>query len=236
VSPARPWDDPRVASGFRAQLARREERLGAGEAQLGWKVGFGSPESLERLRLAAPLVGFLLRETLVDPGGTVSVAGWTKPVAEPEIAVWLDRDLPGGSGREGVRAAIGALGPALELADVTFAPDDVERILAENIYARAVALGPPNAAGAGGGVHGLRPRLLLDGREVAVTDDPQALTGELVAVVGQVADLLEAFGLRLAAGDVVIAGSVVPPLALREGGRLRFELGVLGDLELEIEA
>lgn len=234
MSPARPWDDPRVASGFRAQLARREKRLGAGEAHLGWKVGFGSPDSLARLELGGPLVGFLTRESLVEAGGSVSVAGWTKPVAEPEIAVYLDRDLPGGSGPEGAREAIGALGPALELADVSFPPDDVERILAENIYARAVALGPFNAAGAGGGVHGLRPRLLVDGRETAVTDDPQALTGEVVTVVSQVADLLDAFGLVLAASEIVIAGSVVPPLEVREGGRLRFELGVLGDLELEV--
>jgi 2-keto-4-pentenoate hydratase len=33
----------------------RQERLDAGHKPIGWKVGFGAPAALERLRLDAPL-------------------------------------------------------------------------------------------------------------------------------------------------------------------------------------
>lgn len=164
----------------------------------------------------------------------MSVADWTKPVAEPEIAIHVSRDLRGGAGREAARKAIGALGPALELADVEFPPDDPREILAANIYHRAVALGPAGEAGAGGSVAGLTSRLLLDGQEVRRTDAPEELTGELVALVAHVADVLAAFGEELRAGDVLIAGSVVPALEVAEGGELRFELGSLGAVDVTV--
>ena len=44
------WDDPRIARGMRAQLARRRERIAAGEAPLGWKVGFGAPAAMKNAR------------------------------------------------------------------------------------------------------------------------------------------------------------------------------------------
>ena len=234
VGLSRLWDDPRVARGFRAQLARRRDRLGAGEAHLGWKLGFGAPAALERLGLTGPLVGYLMRQAVVSAGGSVSVAGWVRPVAEPEIAVYLSRPLSGGSGREAAKEAIGAVGPAIELADVEFPPDDVEAILAANIYQRAVVLGSSREAGAGGDIAGIEARVLQDGREHARTDEPEALTGELVALVAHVADLLASAGTALRAGDVVIAGSVVPPLDATAGGEVRLELGRLGAVEVTI--
>ena len=221
---------------MRAQLARRHELLAAGGTPLGWKVGFGSPASLERLGLSGPLVGFLLREARVLSGGSVSVGGWTKAVAEPEIAVRLGADVPAGGGLEEARAAVAALGPAIELADVSFPADDVERILAANIYQRAVVLGPTSEAGRGGTVAGLVPRLYRDGRECASTTEPEALTGSLVGLVSHVADVLAAFGEGLRAGDVLIAGSVVPPLDVAAGESLRLELAPFGAVEVALVA
>lgn len=234
--PSRPWDDPRVARGMRAQLALRRERLKAGETPLGWKVGFGSPASLERLGLTGPLVGFLVNEARVVSGASVSVGGWTKAVAEPEVAVYLGGGVPGGSGLEEARRAIVALGPAIELADVSFPADEVERILAANIYQRSVVLGPRSEAGVGGAVGGLVPRVYRDGRECASTTEPEALTGPLVQLVRHVADVLAACGEELRAGEVVIAGSVVPPLDVTADERLRFELAPLGAVEVALVA
>ena len=42
----KPWDDPRIARGMTAQLAKRRERIAAGERPLGWKVGLGSPATM----------------------------------------------------------------------------------------------------------------------------------------------------------------------------------------------
>jgi 2-keto-4-pentenoate hydratase len=219
--------------GLRVQLARRRERLEAGETPLGWKIGFGSPAALERLALAGPLLGFLLEEARVPPGAPVAVGGWTRPVAEPEVAVYLGADVPPGSRPGEVAAAVAGLGPAFELADVEFPPDDVEAILAANVYQRAVVLGPRGTGGADE-VTALAARLLRGGREWAATDEPERLTGPVLGLVGHAADLLGAFGERLCAGDVLIAGSVVPPLDVVPGDRLRFELEPLGAVEVSL--
>ena len=60
------WEDARVIRGMRAQLELRRKRLAAGDAPLGWKVGFAAPAMLERLGITGPLVGFLTRNARVQ--------------------------------------------------------------------------------------------------------------------------------------------------------------------------
>jgi 2-keto-4-pentenoate hydratase len=52
------WEDARVIRGMQAQLELRRKRLAAGDAPLGWKVGFAAPAMLKRLNISGPLVGF----------------------------------------------------------------------------------------------------------------------------------------------------------------------------------
>ena len=42
------WEDARVIRGMRAQLELRRKRLAAGDAPLGWKVGFAAPAETSR--------------------------------------------------------------------------------------------------------------------------------------------------------------------------------------------
>ncbi len=81
---------------------------------------------MQRLDIAGPLVGFVMQEASIASGGTVSLAGWTNPIAEPEVAVYIGKDLAAGADRATTQAAIAALGPAIELTDLTFPPDEVE--------------------------------------------------------------------------------------------------------------
>ena len=230
------WYDPRIARGMAKQLTRWHERLKAGEKALGWKVGFGAPAAMERLKIQAPLVGFLTDHALVPSGKTLSLAGWSKPVAEPEIAVHIGKDLPGGAGRDKVKAAIAALSPAIELADLDHPPDEVEAILAGNIYQRHIILGLRDASRAGGVTDGLLARVLRNGSEVATTSDPQALTGDLIDIVHHVADMLSAFGERLRAGQIIITGSIVPPLWVEAGEEIAFQLDPIGAVSIRFAA
>ena len=211
--------DERVDRGMRALLDVRARRLAAGERPIGWKLGFGAPAALERLGTSAPLVGFLTDRTLVEPGATVSVAGWGTPVLEPEIAIHVGDDL-----------RIGALGPAIELADVEASVVDPEAILAGNIFHRAVVLG----AGRHASLAELSPRIERNGEEVASPADPQALTGELGALLRHVRELLPRYGEELRPGDAIIAGSIVPPLQIVPGDRIRYEFAPADSLYFAI--
>ncbi len=205
------WDDPRIARGMEKQLSIRRARIAAGEKPLGWKVGLGAPPAMERLKIKAPLVGFMMQKSLVPNAGTVSFAGWTKPVAEPEIAVHMGKDLAGGADRAATIAAIAALGPAIELADLNPPPDDVEITLAANIFHRHVILGPPDPARAGGKLDGLVGHVFRRGALAAKQEKVEALIGEMIGIVQHVAGTLAAHGEKLRAGDVIITGSIVPP-------------------------
>jgi 2-keto-4-pentenoate hydratase len=134
-------------------LQRRAEVLSGGEGTIGWKLGFGAPVWLEKFGLPGPLLGFLPRSGARPSGATVSCRGWVSPVAEPEIAVYIGRDVDDPAR---VAAAVSGLGPAIELADVDPPPQDIEAVLAGNIYHRAVILGGPDPGRAGGSIDGLK--------------------------------------------------------------------------------
>lgn len=211
------WEDARVVRGMRAQLEMRRKRLEGGDAALGWKVGFAAPAMLERLDITGPLVGFLTRNALVRSGESVSLGGWVKPVPEPEIAVHIGRDVSAGADHETANAAIAGISPAIEIVDLTAPPEDPERILSGNIYQRHVVLAGAAPARAGSASDGLTCRIIRRGSEFARTSDPQANTGNWVDIVRHVADVLAAFGERLRSGEIIITGSVVPPLTIEPG-------------------
>ncbi len=231
-----PWYDPRIARGMAAQLTNWHERLKAGEKALGWKVGFGAPAAMETLKITAPLIGHLTDRARLEPSAKVSIAGWKKPAAEAEIAVYMGKDLPGGASRDAAKHAIAGIGPAIELADVDFPPDDVETILKGNIYQRHVVLGACDRTRAGCALGGLTATVIRNGNEIASTTDTQAATGDLIDIVRQVADMLGAFGERLRAGQVIITGSITPPLFVEPGEDLRFNLDPVGSISVRFAA
>jgi 2-keto-4-pentenoate hydratase len=217
--------DPRVRRGMRAQLAARRRRLEAGERSLGWKVGFWSAEAKARLHIDAPLVGFLADGGLLREPASVSISGWSAPVLEPEIAAHMGSDLPAGGDVPAARRAIGSLGPAFELADVDPPPREVEAILAGNVFQRHVVVGPtdPNVS-----THELRGRLTGPSGAERTVEDPLALTEDPVDVVRHVADLLGEFGEVLSAGEIVICGSIVPPIPVAPSDAVHYALEPVG--------
>jgi 2-keto-4-pentenoate hydratase len=213
--------DPRIERGTRAMLELRAATLAEGARPLGWKVGFGAPAALELLKTDRPLVGFLTDRGVIEDGATVPVGDWKNPMLEPEIAAYIGEDR-----------AIAGLSAAIELADVDVPPADPEAILAGNIYHRHVMLGPVDSSRTDGA--GIGARLVRGGDVAAETDDPAALTGDIVDVVRLTAELLAACGERLRPGDVVITGSALPPLSVGPGDTVTAELGPLGSLTVAL--
>jgi 2-keto-4-pentenoate hydratase len=229
------WEDPRIARGMTAQLRLRHELLQAGQKALGWKLAFGGPAAMERLHTNAPLVGFLLESAVVPSGSLLSLSNWKKPAAEPEIAVHLGKDLPAGADRATAMAAIAGLGPAIEVADVEHPSDDVEGTLARNIYQRHIILGAEDVSRGDGALDGLACRVLRNGSEIANVSDPQALqelTGELIDIVRHTASLLAVFGESLEAGQIIITGSITPPILVEPGEEIVFQLSPIDAISI----
>lgn len=224
------WEKPAVQDGMRRMLALRAARVEAGERAIGWKLGFGAPSSLEKFDLSGPLVGFLIESALHRPGSHVSVEGWQHPVAEPELAVHIAEDIPAGS--TDIDDAILGFAAAIELADVYPPPGDIAEVLGGNIYHRAVITDLDRTQLVS--VRDLRATVHSGDEVVAEVSDLEALTGDLYRVIGHCADLLAASGEILRAGDIVIAGSVIPPVLLSPGDILVFEVDGLPDVSVRV--
>jgi 2-keto-4-pentenoate hydratase len=205
-----------VKRGTSALLARRRLTLQRGAEPVGWKVGFNLPEFQEKLGIDGPLAGFLTTNGLLEDGAEWSLGDRGDVVVESEVAVEVGDD-----GR-----SIAALLPALELADPPDLSQDVETILAGNIFHRGVAFGPrveTDAPGAG--------RILLNGEEQHAVAAERAASN-LERMVEEVAGRLAAADERLRPGDRIITGVLAPPHRARPGDTVRLELEALGGVEL----
>jgi 2-keto-4-pentenoate hydratase len=217
-----PWEDPRVEAGMEKLLARRAELLAAGATPIGWKLAFGTEAAKSKLGTSGPLVGFLTDATLIAPGGECSIAGWTAPKLEPEIAIHLG---PGGEGVAGISAAI-------ELADAALPPTELVAVMAGDIYHRAVVLDRDVAPAPL--THPIAARIERDGEEYAATADAEAEVGRIEDLAAWTVDYLRRFGIETREGEVVISGSVVPLLDIAPGQHLNNDLGDIGAVQVYI--
>jgi 2-keto-4-pentenoate hydratase len=224
--------DPRVAAGLPPQLRRRAQLLADGAEPVGWKVGFNMPAVQQAFGITEPISGFLTTATVVAEGVCHSLAGAGQPMAEPELAIHIGAELTPDCERAAAEAAIVALGPAIEVADVDPSRTDLTEIVATNVFHRAVLFGKPV-----GGVplEGVLARVALNG-EAFGEANPQEATLDPVGVVQLIARTIGAGGERLRLGDAIIAGSLVPPPVVSPGDELALDLGRLGSLSLAFES
>jgi 2-keto-4-pentenoate hydratase len=203
-----------VSRGMRAQLARRDAALAAGAVAVGWKIGFNTAPIQEHFGLTDPVVGYLLDTGVSADGDSVSLSGWGTPAVEVEVAV-----------RVGDDGAVAALAAALELVDLDISFDDIEPVLAANICHRGVIFGDE--------VPGVDPWAMVatvtKGGEVVAEG---VLAEDPAETVLFVRSYLAGHGAVLGAGDRIIAGSVVAPVAVAPGDELDVSFGTLGTLSV----
>ena len=208
-----------VERGTAALLVRRRELMAQSAESIGWKVGFNISVAQQKLGIDAPLAGFLTTDGLLDDGAEVSLADGPV-VVESEVAVELGDDA----------RSIVALLPALEVADPPDLDQDVETILAGNIFHRAVAFGPRVTALEPGAA-----RILVNG-EVEHEVAPAETVAHLDDMIEAVRRRLLAADEDLSPGDRIITGVLAPPHAAHPGDRVRLELSELGGVELLFSA
>jgi 2-keto-4-pentenoate hydratase len=213
--------DERIERGMRRQLELRRRLLDEGAEPLGWKVGINVPAVQEKLGLDAPIAGFLTTATQFAAGGELALPPGVETLSvEPEVGVEIGAD----------GASIAALLPALELVQFDRPLDQLEDVLAEDIFHRGVVLGPRADPGALGAA-----RVLVNGERRHLLD-PAVEDGQLGLMVQAMARRLEDAGERLRPGEIVITGTLVPPLEVRAGDRVRLELETVGAVELGFTA
>ena len=222
-----------------AFVALRAQQRGA---VVGYKIALTSEEMRRFVGVQRPQGGAMLEATLRRTPASVRAADYGRLLVEFEIAVEMAEDLPVADApfsRERVAQAVGAVMPALELADDRNA-DYAElrkhpfELIADNAWNEGAVLGYPLKQWQGIDLGASRGVATINGQVVGEGRGADAL-GHPFNAVAWLADHLAAHGRGLLRGDVVITGSLVTTKYPKAGDFIRFSVEGLGDVELRVD-
>jgi 2-keto-4-pentenoate hydratase len=219
-----------ISDGYRISRAQLASRAGEGERVGGWKVGLMRDATRAQVGIDQPLLGYVLASTIHADGAELPAGDFIAPGAEAEVAFLMGKDLagPGVSLSTAILAIEGAIA-ALEIVDCRY-PD---------YKFKGPDAAADNNCGAGA-VLGNRvlPLRKLDlplegliwehGDLRVATATAAEVNGTPLASVVWLANKIAEWGLRLHAGDVVLAGSVTKFLRLNAGESARARFTNLG--------
>lgn len=224
----------KIQQGLRRQLSNWRSSGAGGDQRLGWKIGINLPADQKRIGLPSALIGYLDRRHNPASGQTYRAPRNSKLLVEPEVAIQMDRDVPGGVTAEQAETCIGAYCAALELVDVNRrASEDVEDMLANNMIHEAVSFSDHKLAPSEYSREKLEFSLSVNGVQVRTLDQdrvPQSF-GELIVTV---ANFLASNGERLKKGDWIITGAASKAVPVGAGDNVSLDMGTLGSLSLSI--
>jgi 2-keto-4-pentenoate hydratase len=222
-----------------AYVALRAQTLGA---IAGYKIALATAAMQAFVGVDAPQAGRILHSTVQRSPGRVRAADFLRLIVEFEVGVKLADDLPAADApfsREQVKAAVGAVMPALELADDRNADYAKLRshpldLIADNTWNEGVVLGEGVADWRGMDLGTVRGRAHINGALVGEGTGADAL-GHPLDAVAWIANHLASLGRGLLRGDIVITGSLVTSKTVHPGDRVSFTLDGVGGVELGVE-
>jgi 2-keto-4-pentenoate hydratase len=205
----------------------------------GFKIGATARRMQEYLGLSGPAAGFMAIGNIHRSGATIRFADFVRPGVECELAVRLARDLPPGPCTpEQAAEAVGDLVAGIEIVENRY--EDlmalgVPTLIADQVYHGAAVLGEPGTVDWRSlDIAMLRGRLTVDGhlRDEGVGADLMGHPMNCLAwLAGSV--VAAAFG-GLKAGQVIMLGSVTPPVWLTGAANVTVEFAPLPPVQLRL--
>ena len=236
LSPQTPGEAYAVQEAFVAQRARK--RGGA----VGYKIALSSAAMRRFVGVDSPQAGLIHESTVHRSPARIRAADYVGLIVEFEIAVELAEDLPAADApffRERVARAVGAVMPAIEIADdrgadyTTLARHPLD-LIADNTWNEGVVLGRPAHGWRALDLAKIRAVAFINGEQVGEGIGAEAM-GHPFDAVAWIADHLASRRHGLLRKDFVITGSLVTSKRVKAGDQVLFELENLGQVELRIE-
>ncbi len=232
-----------IADAYRIQAAWFEIRLARGERLVGHKIGLTSRAMRAAMNIGTPDSGFLTDAMVFAAGSRLAATRFCDPKLEIELAFRLAEDLAGADLTvDDVLDATAEVIPAVELIAARSYRRDPETGRARTVVDTIA----DNAADAGivCGGDPVGPRE-VDLRWVAAIGHRNGEVEETGVAAGVLdhpangivwlARRYAAQGLKLEAGQIVLAGSFTRPIDVRPGDHFRFDYGPLGAFELAFD-
>jgi 2-keto-4-pentenoate hydratase len=228
------WRAFGAADAYAIQQINVSRRLADGVSVQGYKIGLTSSAIQSQLGVAEPDYGHLMSDMFLPVGGTVAMAALCQPRVEPELAFVLDRDLGGAPVTVGdVLGATALILPALEVIDSRI---DQWRItladtIADNASSARVVLGGAGVQPSALDLREVGVVLRKDGQPVAKGTSADVM-GNPAAAVCWLVNRLASFGVRMAAGSVVLSGSCTRAIPAGPGDHFEADLSGIGQVSV----
>lgn len=246
----RPRDEA-AAYAVQARLHELQEAAGLG-ARLGWKIGCTTPVMQSYLAIDHPCAGGVFASTIAQGGAQGGAeAGAEGPVryafddfcrvgVECEVVVRLGADLPAAAApysRATVAGAVAACMAGIEVVDDrfrNFREVDVWTMAAGDFFNAGCVLGPAVAGFDPLALDALSGRMTVNGA-AAGAGRGRDILGHPLEALAWLANLKAGQGAALAAGEIVMLGSVVETKWLTRGDVVEVIIESLGQASVTFE-
>jgi 2-oxo-hept-3-ene-1,7-dioate hydratase len=221
---------------YAVQAAFVARKRAAGRSVIGWKIGLTSKAMQYALNIDTPDSGVLLDDMLFEDGAAIPPDRFIQPRVEAEVAFVMKAPLAGpGVTVFDVLDATAYVTPSLEILDTRILRIDPASGRARTI----VDTISDNAANAGlvlGG-RAMRPNevdmrwmgaIVSRNAEVEETGLGAGVLNNPARGIAWLANRLAAYGDRIEAGQIVLAGSFIRPIEARPGDTIVADFGPQG--------
>jgi 2-keto-4-pentenoate hydratase len=235
LAPTKPGEAYAIQDAF---VALRARKLGA---VAGYKIALSSAEMRRFVGVDMPMAGMILESTVQRSPARVRAGDYVNPIVEFEIGVEIGEDLPVADApytRERVAPAVGAVMPAIEIADDRKADYAALRrhpldLIADNTWNEGVVLGHPRQDWHAVDLAAVCGRASINGA-LAGEGAGAAAMGHPLEALAWIANHLAAIGRGLLRKDIVITGSMITSKGVAAGDDVRFALVGFGERELGV--
>lgn len=226
-----------VVDAYEIQLINIRQRVADGARIIGHKVGLSSEAMQKMMNVDEPDYGHLLDDMQVFEDVPVRSDRYLYPRVEVEVGFVLADDLPGaGCTEDDVLAATAAFAPAIELIDTRITNWQIKLCdtIADNASSAGWVLGEARVSPKDIDIRAIDAVLTNNG-EIVAEGRSDAVLGNPVTAVAWLARKVEAFGVRLKAGDIVLPGSCTRAIDAPAGSHFVADFSGLGSVQLSFE-
>lgn len=221
-----------VATAYAVQSLIIGDRVAAGAAVVGRKIGLTSPAVQQWLGVDTPDFGVLLDDMEYSEDDVVPMSRLLQPRAEAEIAFVLNADLTDGPfTAESVRSAVDHARAAIEIVDSRVTDWDIQLgdTVADNASSGLYVLGAERRTLDDFEPVDVEMVMTCDGEEVSTGTGAACLGDPLNALAWLAAAAVE-YGEPLRAGQVILSGALGPVHPVPAGAEIRAEITGLGSV------
>jgi 2-keto-4-pentenoate hydratase len=232
--------DMSEADSYKVQFAVHDRLTGNGQDRIaGWKVALTLPQQYEPLKLSGPVFAGIYQSG-VKPSGTVFEKGWPlKAGIECEMVARLAKDVTAGNQpytAETIKPYVSGFFCGAEVVENRYT--DVAKVsgpgrIADDVLQAACIVGTEVTDWQSVDFAALKGRSMFQDKEIGGGPGTNVMGSALISLAWLANKLIE-HGKCLQAGDVVLTGSVHPPVFLPGPGVAKTEFVGLGGTEITI--